>query len=742
MKKQLFFLLLLLILPSVSASSFTGTFNDYGLDTGTDGLFNFLVINAQVNINKAKPHMIYGRLEDSEGNFIEFNDCKNIPTGTQNYEMRFKGTTLYRNQVNGPYNLRYAQLSSVDSCTGFGMPPDVEDSLFDAHDTQAYQYTQFQTGKAAIYCVNSPCTASSALISSKDNLTTPELNAPNTIDGCEDGTKGTYLQDESIENITITSLNNSFFQIGDTIQVDIWVYCSNTLGKLNFVYSNDADYPQWQVKDNTVCPAQGLQKLSTIFNLDNNIGQHAIRGVFGFNLQPNTKCGEDDTQNSDWTDTDDAVIRAAGCSIDDDCSPTECDHLDMCYSGTYRDYHDADNTCNPYFTCTQNECTSYNNIITDKDDDHYDTECEQDCNDNNPNINPGANEICDNGIDDDCDKDVDMDDPYCQGAFQLDLKDGWNLISLPKIEDENINEIIKLFNGKYEKIVALKQGIYYIYDKSDITNSNLDKLSEADGFWIEMNQDASILVDDEAASYASLDLIEGWNIIGYPSLEEKYVNELFADVMGDIELVYIYNPEFSSFNPKKPNNFLIKPGMGILIRIKDNAQWYFDGEYHMGQETFNLNLADGWNLISMPLTSDKTISDIFGSKKLYHLENNVWKEMDENDKINYSHAYWIKSSPESILITGNRISDMDYSINHGLNLINYPLKEEKGIELFFQNVINNIESVEAFENGEWKTFNPDKSAQLNSLNTLKPGIGIFVKAKNNANWHFDGDELT
>jgi len=173
------------------------------------------------------------------------------------------------------------------------MPPEIEHYLNNPYITQAYSYKDFQKGEPAIYCNVSPCTASSTLIKSRDNLDTPEPNAPNTIDGCEDGTYGSYLSSESIESITVTSLNNSFFKIGDTINIEIEVYCDTTSDKLNIVYSNDIEDIIWRVIDNAQCSSTGIQTITRSFNLDSNIGQHAIRSIFGFNLDDSKICGDD-----------------------------------------------------------------------------------------------------------------------------------------------------------------------------------------------------------------------------------------------------------------------------------------------------------------------------------------------------------------------------------------------------------------------------------------------------------------
>ncbi|MCK4496555.1 MAG: putative metal-binding motif-containing protein, partial [Candidatus Aenigmarchaeota archaeon] len=92
----------------------------------------------------------------------------------------------------------------------------------------------------------------------------------------------------------------------------------------------------------------------------------------------------------------------AECDSYNDCAVTECDELDGCYEGTYRDYSAVPNNCQAGCTCTVNPCEIYVEVITDSDGDGYDIECDGDCDDADSTSYPGAPEICD-GKDNDCD---------------------------------------------------------------------------------------------------------------------------------------------------------------------------------------------------------------------------------------------------------------------------------------------------------------------------------------------------
>jgi hypothetical protein len=111
----------------------------------------------------------------------------------------------------------------------------------------------------------------------------PEPNQPNTLDGCADGTSGTYHSDESNDHIFVSTVGGEHFAEGSTVQIDatVWAWSTGSSDTLDLYYAADANSPSWTLITSLVPPAGGAQTLSAQYVLPAGELQ-AVRAQFRY----------------------------------------------------------------------------------------------------------------------------------------------------------------------------------------------------------------------------------------------------------------------------------------------------------------------------------------------------------------------------------------------------------------------------------------------------------------------------
>jgi len=109
----------------------------------------------------------------------------------------------------------------------------------------------------------------------------PERNAPNTVYGqCADGTSGTYLSDESLESLTIRTIDGTVLAPGKVVEVEAGVYVWDAAYDVLEIFSAaDARSPAWTWVATVRPGGAGFQRLRATFTLPPG-GLQAIRGSF------------------------------------------------------------------------------------------------------------------------------------------------------------------------------------------------------------------------------------------------------------------------------------------------------------------------------------------------------------------------------------------------------------------------------------------------------------------------------
>lgn len=99
----------------------------------------------------------------------------------------------------------------------------------------------FDAAYNAPFCstVGSSCSSGFLLDGKASNV---EPNPSNTIDGCADGSTGSYHSDESVDKITISSVDGTKLKMGGlaTIETNVWAWNTGSADTADFYHAADA----------------------------------------------------------------------------------------------------------------------------------------------------------------------------------------------------------------------------------------------------------------------------------------------------------------------------------------------------------------------------------------------------------------------------------------------------------------------------------------------------------------------
>lgn len=162
------------------------------------------------------------------------------------------------------------------------------------------------------------------------------------------------------------------------------------------------------------------------------------------------------------------------------------------------------------------------------------------------------------------------------------LKQGWNLISIPLIQDdENITKVLEMIDGYYDAVQW--------YDASDPSDpwknyvvgkpfgNDLTHLNHTMGFSIHITKpgDTVFLYNgSEPAQNQTIRLYEGWNMVGYPSLtiynRTEGLNNLTFGM--EVDQIQWYNATSGAYEDLKENDYFILT-TGYWVHATCDCEW-------------------------------------------------------------------------------------------------------------------------------------------------------------------------
>jgi len=163
------------------------------------------------------------------------------------------------------------------------------------------------------------------------------------------------------------------------------------------------------------------------------------------------------------------------------------------------------------------------------------------------------------------------------GKFVIQLNQGWNLFSIPLAQNNTkISEVLKSISGNYNIV----QWYDAKFGKWHFSLSGLTDINRTRGFWIHIKNKCNLSIVGAIPESTDIVLYEGWNLVGYPTLKTRNLNDALIGITW--QAVQYYNA-FDTIDPWKHNSTKkldnlndlkeMQPGRGYWVYVTINDTW-------------------------------------------------------------------------------------------------------------------------------------------------------------------------
>jgi uncharacterized protein (TIGR02145 family) len=144
----------------------------------------------------------------------------------------------------------------------------------------------------------------------------------------------------------------------------------------------------------------------------------------------------------------------------------------------------------------------------------------------------------------------------------IDIKSGWNLISLP----------LKVDNGAKSILFQDATSDAFIYQGSYVAK---DTLAPGEGFWLKYDNPNIVSIIGEYIYLDTIDVREGWNIIGSLSMPITLDNITTIPPLNIVSDFFSYTSEQGY-----QSSDTIKPGVGYWVKVSEVGKIVLSGPYN------------------------------------------------------------------------------------------------------------------------------------------------------------------
>ena len=181
-----------------------------------------------------------------------------------------------------------------------------------------------------------------------------------------------------------------------------------------------------------------------------------------------------------------------------------------------------------------------------------------------------------------CGSDASQPTPGAQNvelvSIDIPLHLGWNLVSIPVAQgNTSIESALSTISGKFDRLLA--------YDPTDAANPwkqyatfwqpGMDEISDIDhmgGFWLNVTEACILHVVGSEAVSTGIQLRAGWNLVGYPTLNNS-TTVAVAFVGTGADIIEGYDSGQTYLTSALAPSYVMKPGEAYWVHVPADTIW-------------------------------------------------------------------------------------------------------------------------------------------------------------------------
>jgi parallel beta-helix repeat protein len=197
---------------------------------------------------------------------------------------------------------------------------------------------------------------------------------------------------------------------------------------------------------------------------------------------------------------------------------------------------------------------------------------------------PGSDGIGDTPyiIDADSQDNYPLMQPYKPFENYIILKQGWNLISIPFIQEEqNLTRVLGSIDSWYDAVQwydSSNPNKPWMHNKvSKPFGNDISHLNESIGFWIHITNPGDTIFlynGTQPTSNQTIPLHPGWNLVGYPSLTNRNRTAALNNITfgSEVDAIWTYNSANQKWEELSEDDHF-EVGKGYWIHATTDCEW-------------------------------------------------------------------------------------------------------------------------------------------------------------------------